>query len=438
MDGLPHGLCLFRPDGRLRFANRAARLLAPDDRELCNIASRWGGNDEALALIRAGEAPPAREACFALGNGNWQWLRVSFTAWRDAQGQVAGLLASFGPSPLIEADGSDRQRHVQAMQHLAAIVESSDDAILTKDLTSTITTWNKGAERLFGYSAAEAVGRSVTMLIPPDMPDEEPSILARIRRGEAISHYETTRRRKDGSLVEISLSVSPVRDAWGVIVGASKIARDITDRRRAEEGQRLLMREMNHRVKNLFSLVSGMISLSLPYAESAQALGLAMQARLGALARAHDLTMPLPGTTRAVQMPTTLRELMQAVFAAYDHGMPSNRISLQGEDPPLAASSVTAFALLLHEFATNAAKYGGLSVPHGYVLVETAFEGEDFTLTWRERGGPELEGAPIRQGFGRFLTQATVQGQLGGRIEWDWQPEGAVIHLSIPRERLLG
>jgi PAS domain S-box-containing protein len=127
-----------------------------------------------------------------------------------------------------------RQRAERAAQQLVAIVESSEDAIVSKDLDGIISTWNQGAERLFGYTAEEAVGRSITILIPPGREDEEPAILARIRRGEPVDHYETVRRRKDGSLVDISLTISPVRDGNGAIIGASKIARDITDRKEAD------------------------------------------------------------------------------------------------------------------------------------------------------------------------------------------------------------
>ncbi|HEX8355305.1 MAG TPA: PAS domain S-box protein, partial [Pyrinomonadaceae bacterium] len=122
----------------------------------------------------------------------------------------------------------------------AAIVENSDDAIISKNLDGIILSWNPGAERLYGYTAAEAVGQPVTMLIPPDRPDEEPNILGRIRRGEPVEHYETVRVRKDGTLVDVSLTVSPVRDAEGRVVGASKIARDITTRKRAEQTRGLL------------------------------------------------------------------------------------------------------------------------------------------------------------------------------------------------------
>jgi len=132
----------------------------------------------------------------------------------------------------------ERMRAEEAKARLAAIVEFSDDAIISKDLNGIITSWNRGAERVFGYRADEVVGQPVTILMPPDRVNEEPGILKRIRRGESIDHYETVRRRKDGTLLDISLTVSPIFDAARKIVGASKVARDITERKRAEEALR--------------------------------------------------------------------------------------------------------------------------------------------------------------------------------------------------------
>ena len=135
---------------------------------------------------------------------------------------------------------TERKQAEEAKARLAAIVESSDDAIISKDLNSIITSWNRGAERLFGYTAQEAIGQPITMLIPPDRFDEEPANLERIRRGEAIDDYDTIRCRKDGILLNISLTVSPIRNAQGEIVGASKIARDITERKQAEKAKQRL------------------------------------------------------------------------------------------------------------------------------------------------------------------------------------------------------
>ncbi|HEV2762581.1 MAG TPA: PAS domain S-box protein, partial [Pyrinomonadaceae bacterium] len=152
------------------------------------------------------------------------------TRWatvRDAAGRTTSILE-------ITRDVTERRRDEVRLRHAAAIVENSDDAIISKDLDGVIRSWNPGAERLYGYTAEEAVGRPVTMLIPDDRPDEEPVILARIRAGERVDHYETVRVAKDGRVLNVSLTVSPVRDATGRVVGASKIARDITARKRAE------------------------------------------------------------------------------------------------------------------------------------------------------------------------------------------------------------
>jgi len=126
------------------------------------------------------------------------------------------------------------QRASIGQAFLASIIESSDDAIVSKDLNGIVASWNKGAERIFGYAAAEMIGKSITLLIPPELRGEEGEILARIRRGERVDHFETVRRRKDGTRINISLTVSPIKNAEGGIVGASKIARDITQRKAAE------------------------------------------------------------------------------------------------------------------------------------------------------------------------------------------------------------
>ncbi len=149
----------------------------------------------------------------------------------------------------IVRDITERKRAEEARSQLAAIVESSDDAIIGKSLDGTITTWNAGAERLYGYSAAEAKGRAVSLIVPPEHTDEVPSILRRIKRGESVDHYETVRVKRDGQRIDVSLTVSPIKDAAGEIVGASAIARDITVQKRMNEEVRAMTQQLWHAAK---------------------------------------------------------------------------------------------------------------------------------------------------------------------------------------------
>jgi PAS domain S-box-containing protein len=157
-------------------------------------------------------------------------IDVSMTVWpiKDPAGRITGVSQ-------IARDITGRQQADELHRRLAAIVEASDDAIISKDLNGVIQSWNQGAERMFGYTSAEAVGQSIRMIIPKDREDEETAVLDRIRRGEKIDHFETLRRRRDGTALPISLTVSPIRNEAGTVIGASKIARDISDRKRAEE-----------------------------------------------------------------------------------------------------------------------------------------------------------------------------------------------------------
>lgn len=354
----------------------------------------------------------------------------------EAEQTVAAIAAhaaiAIDSSRLLEA----AHQVQEAQARLAAIVENSDDAIISKSLEGIISSWNAGATRLFGFTAGEAIGRPITMLIPDDRLHEEEEIIGRIRRGERVDHYETIRRRKDGSLFDISLTVSPVRDIQGIIIGASKIARDISDRKRAQQRQGLLLREMNHRVKNLFSVTTGLISVSAMSATSAADLAGSLRERVLALSRAHDLTLPDLGGEVTGERGTTLFALLAAIVAPHDFGG-ARRMSVSGTDVALQGSTLTSLALLLHEFTTNAAKYGALSAPSGRLEVRAVVDGEMLVLIWTEIGGPAVSEEAAPEGFGSLLERATVQG-LGGEIARDWAPSGVVIRLRIPLAHLTG
>ena len=340
---------------------------------------------------------------------------------------------------LLLAELGHRQNTQFALGQLRAIAEDSQDAIITKDLNGIITSWNKGAESIFGYEADEVIGKPVSMLIPPERHDEEPSILERLRRGQRTEHYETVRRRKDGTLIDISLSVSPLADAAGKIVGASKIARDITEQKRAQARQELLLREMSHRVKNVFTLVNGIVGMSARYAKG-PTLARDIQARLAALARAHDLTRPSLLKLESKQAPTTVRTLIDAVFAPYLDTSPSRhsqRLRVTGPDAQIQEQSLTSLALVLYELATNAIKCGSLSLPTGSVQINLFVEKDKFELEWKERGGPKLTETPNHEGFGTNLVRRVVTDQFAGEVFFDWNPEGLIVRLMTPSDRVI-
>jgi PAS domain S-box-containing protein len=331
----------------------------------------------------------------------------------------------------LEADIEAAQHGHNAAAFLAAIVESSDDAIVSKTLNGVITTWNKGAERLFGYAADEAIGKPITIVIPPDRLDEEPAILARIQAGERVDHFETIRRRKDGSLIDISLTISPIRDDKGTIIGASKIARDISERKRAAEHQELLLREMHHRVKNLFAITGSIITLAARTAKTTAELAAGMKDRLVALSRAHEMTLPSPNGEAATGAQTTLFRLLSNILAPYERDG-ANRWQLTGDDIEVSGGKITNLALLFHEFATNAAKYGALSVEEGKLDIMVTMKGELVEIAWLESDGPRQPSSEPRSiGFGSRLEQI-IGKSLGVDISREWMPSGLSIRLSVP------
>ena len=312
-------------------------------------------------------------------------------------------------------------------QRLASIVESSDDAIASKDLNGIVITWNKSAERIFGYAAEEIIGKPISILIPPDRENEEPLILDRIRRGERIDHYDTIRRRKDGSLIDVSLTISPIRDEKGQIVGASKIARDITERKRQETFIALLSREVDHRAKNLLAVVHAIVSLT--EGETAAGVKAAIVGRVQALASAHNLL------ANSHWQGAPLETIVEKELAPYcSEG--NSRALISGQGLKVGPKTAQAVAIVVHELATNAAKYGALSIPAGRVRVEWSLTAnQDLTIHWAETEGPELI-PPSREGFGTRVVRMMIKNQLDGDVRFDWRDTGLVCDMRIPKEQL--
>ena len=338
------------------------------------------------------------------------------------------------PTPLFDASGAligavnmliditDRKQAEQIKQRLSSIVQFSDDAIISKNLKGIIESWNAGAERIFGYTASDAIGQSVVMLIPPDRLNEESEILDQIRRGERIEHYETIRRRKDGSLIDISLTVSPIMDGQGIVVGASKIARDITDRKRSEAHISALAHEAEHRAKNVLATVQAAVRLT--EAETVAEFKNAIEGRLLALANVHTLFV------KSRWVGAELHDLINKELSPYRKG-DGTRVAIEGPALVLEPSSAQTIAVVSHELATNAVKYGALSVNKGRIIISWMHsEHGQLVLRWTESGGPAVT-TPTRKGFGTRVMASMIH-NARGEIRFDWHPAGLACEMAFP------
>ena len=431
LEAMPVAIYTTDADGKITFYNQAAvelggrtpeigtdewcvtwRLYWPDGTPL--------PHDECPMAVTLKEGKPIRgaEAVAERPDGS----RVRFAPYPtplfDQNGKLTGAV-----NMLLDIT----ERHEADLQsaRLAAIVGSSDDAILSNTLAGRVLTWNSGAERMFGYKAAEIVGKSLKTIIPPDLHAEEDEILARVERGERIEHFDTQRVAKDGRLIDISLSVSPVPDRLGNMVAASRVARDITKRKEAERLQQLLIAELSHRVKNTLATVQSIANQTVRLAKSPGDFAASFGGRLQALARAHTLL------THTTWQGADLLALVR------DHllleGSEDTRVEYGGPSVTLDPQASLHVALVLHELATNARKYGALSVPEGRVSVAwvmRAQDGQTLRLEWKERAGPKVS-APRTRGFGTTLIEQSLHAQ-GGEARIDYEADGITCSITLP------
>jgi PAS domain S-box-containing protein len=387
----------------------------------------WRGSEEMKAKIRFATDQAAAGAVFReelrywVADGSERVVDFAMVPIRDQSGTVVFL----HPTGI---DITERKRveaalreSEQRLRWLASIVESSDDAIISKNLDGIITSWNRGAERIFGYTAEEAIGRPITIVIPQDRQDEERQILTRIRRGERIDHFETVRQRKHGSLIVVSLTVSPVKNADGKIVGASKSARDITEQKRAQEQIATLAREAEHRSKNLLATVQATVNLS--QSDTPEGLKQAIEGRILALANVHSLFVE----TRWIG--AELSSIATQELAPYSE-KDERRVRIDGPQVLLEPDAAQAIAVTLHELATNAAKHGALSVPNGRIDLSWLHEADGrLILRWSEIGGPAVQ-VPTHRGFGTRVIERMI-GQLKGKAHFDWRADGLVCEIML-------
>lgn len=243
-------------------------------------------------------------------------------------------------------------------------------------------------------------------------------------------------RRHDGVYRWTLGRARPIRNEAGEITRWFGTCTDIDDLKRSDQAKELLSQELSHRIKNIFAVVSALIALSARQHPEAKVFAGAVRTRINALARAHEFVRPHSESSKPTVGSMTLHAFLADLFKAYSEVPGEARVVLTGDDATFDDQAATSVALLFHELATNAAKYGALSREGGRVTLDTRRLGDRFVLTWNEIGGPPVEGPPAQVGFGSSLATLSVEGQLGGRLERNWLPQGLQVVADLPATAL--
>lgn len=336
----------------------------------------------------------------------------------------------------VESERQARRRLVEleTLYHLAPL------GLAQFDRSLRFVRINEALAEINGFPVEAHIGRLVWELVPDLQAAAEPLMRRVLDQGETITNIEFTGETAKAPGVKRDWLVQfyPLRDPeTQEIIGCGTVCEEVTERKRAERTRELLLRELDHRVKNLFAVMSGLVTFSAREAASPGAMRETLLGRIEALARAHDLVRPaIAGGVGGAQS-TSLAALLRALLAPFGgEEDAAGRLRLEGPEMPLGPAAAPPVALALHELATNAAKYGALSREGGTVLIGWSAEADCLSLRWTEWGGPAVA-VPARRGFGhRLVTQSAAQ--LGGSAQFRWAPEGLAVELRLPLERLAG
>jgi PAS domain S-box-containing protein len=325
-------------------------------------------------------------------------------------------------------DITDRKRAEETNALHASTVLSSNDAIFSIDPNQIIRTWNPGAERLYGYTAAEAIGSPLAILCPDELHDEQAGLYARTIAGEPVV-LETTRRHKDGRRIPVGVSGAPIFDAEHHVVGIAAVHRDMTERQRYEEHLAFTLRELSHRTKNMLAVVQGLTRMIARRSDNIEEFETRLRGCIQALAYSHDLLV------QHDWQGATLDELVRIQLAPFG-GLDTGRITVEGPAVYLRPQAMQSLGLILHELATNATKHGALSGRSGVVKIDWELQpGNGVELHWVESGGPPVA-PPQHKGFGQVVFER-IGASLEGEVKSDFRPEGLVCAVSIAASNFL-
>jgi PAS domain S-box-containing protein len=330
---------------------------------------------------------------------------------------------------MFEQKTNKRRRKNHSEARLAAIVDSSFDAIISKDLSGTIVSWNKAAERLFGFPAEEAIGRSIYILIPEDRHAEEAEIIRRLKLGQQIETFETLRKTRGGTLVPVSITISPIKDRRGRIVGASKIARDISESKENERRLKLLMREINHRVKNQYAVILAVVAQTAAREHDITSFERRVRERIMGLSHSQDLLSSVDWAG------VDLKALISHQVQPFDT---SGEFSSSGPHILLDANAVLNIGMALHELVMNRVQYADPQQSDVDLswAVERHSDGDQFHLTWHETGVGEPDLLARGNGFGSLVLKRIVASALGGTSSWIAADGDIIWTLTAPLPRI--
>jgi two-component system CheB/CheR fusion protein len=305
------------------------------------------------------------------------------------------------------------------------VAAAAHDALFGVTLDGRIEAWNPAAERLFGYTAAEAIGQHINILAAPGEHDEQKNALRRAGAGEAIAPYQSRRLRKDGSAVDVSVSLGPVKASDGSIMAISIAMHDISDRKEWEARQRLMTRELAHRVKNSFAILQAILRSTLKTTPNPDDFAAKFSGRLHSLAAAQDILTA--NDWKGAELGALARHLLSLYIAGE-----GERLVISGPHVNLPAEYAVPFGLIFNELATNALKYGALSVPNGRIELSWRVEGNTsagslLSVTWREHGGPKIASLDER-GFGSALIEKSL---AGAKVERRFDAEGFICTIEL-------
>jgi PAS domain S-box-containing protein len=339
---------------------------------------------------------------------------------------------------------SSRVRTEEALraseERFARIFEQTGVGVIQCELDGRFLLVNRRYCEIAGRTADELLALRVPDITHPDDWVSDAALRKRLVEDGIPFFVEKRYVRPDGTEVWVSVNVSLMLSEDGSRRQIIGVAQDITERKVAQEQQGLLVRELNHRIKNLFAITGGMIALSARSASTPKEYANNIRGRLNALAVAHDLILPTAKENGGTQAePTGFETLLRRILSPYVE-VPSDkfdaRLVLDGPSVPLGARAVTTFALILHELATNAAKYGALSVEEGRLRITWACVDGVLKLKWEESGGPLINGPPKSEGFGTVISNHSVREQFGGKLSHRWDLKGLSVELDVPVERL--